>query len=101
MIFKDGILEGACHLWRDPYLNSTTILFDIEIYLNLSGKAQFFMIPNSAVLIQRVSQYIESLEVCDDKIITLKPVSISSLAALVRYSQAQKCLQPVSMEFSI
>ena len=33
MIFEGGILGGIlggmCHFWGDPYLNSTTIPFDI------------------------------------------------------------------------
>ena len=28
MIFEGGILGGTCNFWGDPYLNSTTILFD-------------------------------------------------------------------------
>ena len=28
MVIKGRIL-GSCHFWGDPYLNSTTVLFDI------------------------------------------------------------------------
>ena len=30
MVFKGCILGSACHFW-DPYLNSTTVLFHIDI----------------------------------------------------------------------
>jgi len=29
VVFKGGILGGACQFWGNPYLNSTTVLFDI------------------------------------------------------------------------
>ena len=29
MIFEGGILGGMSHFWGDPYLNSTTVLFDM------------------------------------------------------------------------
>ena len=32
MIFEGGILGNACHFHGDPYLNGTTVLFDIETY---------------------------------------------------------------------
>jgi len=28
VVFKGGILGGACQFWGNPYLNSTTVLFD-------------------------------------------------------------------------
>jgi len=31
MIFEGGILGGAIKIWGNPYLNSTTILFDNEL----------------------------------------------------------------------
>jgi len=29
VVFKGGILGGARQFWGNPYLNSTTVLFDI------------------------------------------------------------------------
>jgi len=31
VVFKGGILGGACQFWGNPYLNSTTVLFDMAI----------------------------------------------------------------------
>jgi len=30
VVFKGGILGGTCQFWGNPYLNSTTVLFDIQ-----------------------------------------------------------------------
>jgi len=30
VVFKGGILGGARQFWGNPYLNSTTILFDVK-----------------------------------------------------------------------
>jgi len=30
VVFKDSILGGARQFWGNPYLNSTTLLFDDE-----------------------------------------------------------------------
>jgi len=30
VVFKDGILGSARQFWGNPYLNSTTVLFDIS-----------------------------------------------------------------------
>jgi len=32
VVFKDGILDSARQFWGNPYLNSTTVLFD-KMYL--------------------------------------------------------------------
>jgi len=36
MVFKGGILGGARQFWGNPYLNSTTVLFDIEHLMYLA-----------------------------------------------------------------
>ena len=33
MVFGDGILGGAHKIWGNPYLNSTTVLFDFEMII--------------------------------------------------------------------
>ena len=37
MIFKGGILGGACHFWEDPYLNSTTVQYAVLFDDHLLG----------------------------------------------------------------
>jgi len=31
VVFKGSILGGACQFWGNPYLNSTTVLFDNQV----------------------------------------------------------------------
>jgi len=35
VVFKGGILGGVLQFWVNPYLNSTTVLFDMLSYLCL------------------------------------------------------------------
>ena len=35
MVFGDGILGGAHKIWGNPYLNSTTVLFDNHLFKHL------------------------------------------------------------------
>ena len=45
MIFKGGILGSVPHIWEDPYLNSTTVLFDIYFAIVLNSKKAFCLEP--------------------------------------------------------
>jgi len=42
MVFGGGILGGARKIWGNPYLNSTTVLFD-SAHTNYSNKAVTLM----------------------------------------------------------
>jgi len=52
VVFKDGILGGTRQFWSNPYLNSTTILFDIYniLSLNLFINSSYCMMFNIAEL---------------------------------------------------
>jgi len=50
MVFGGGILGGAHKIWSNPYLNSTTILFDrsccfdIEIKMCFSNQKPYWLL---------------------------------------------------------
>jgi len=38
MVFKGGILGGVRQFWGNPYLNSTTVLFDKLVFVHYGNK---------------------------------------------------------------
>jgi len=44
VVFKGGILGGVHQFWGNPYLNSMTVLFDIQSYLIHTPKSVLFVL---------------------------------------------------------
>jgi len=46
VVFEGGFLGGAPNFWGNPYLNSTTVLFDmlliVEVLYNQTGSLPFY-----------------------------------------------------------
>jgi len=64
MVFGGGILGGARKIWGNPYLNSTTVLFDmIILILNLMALIPNFTATHATTQLVLISQQIQLLHI--------------------------------------
>jgi len=88
MVFGGGILGGARKIWGNPYLNSTTVLFDIS--LEMVNVSQNWLETSGCIKLCRALTHLYSLKVLNISNNGIKSVGAHEIAhALQRKQQLE------------